>query len=144
MEALRLQPLGRTTAVFSMVLGFILAKTLCPQRHSKVCIELLKTFGVTLQRPCPAGLVASPKSGSPCSNLTIVSTAPSLPYVPLNPFLYEHRKKTRGTNPQIEPEEADYKDMQGSFIYGDSLDFEELINRIKDLQDRFHSIELED
>ena len=37
----------RTTAVFSMVLGFILAKTLCPQRHSKVCFELLETFWVT-------------------------------------------------------------------------------------------------
>lgn len=24
-----------------MVLGFILAQTLCPQRHSKVCFELL-------------------------------------------------------------------------------------------------------
>lgn len=31
----------------SMVLGFILAKTLCPQRHSKVCFELLETFWVT-------------------------------------------------------------------------------------------------
>ena len=30
-----------------MVLGFILAKTLCPQSHSKVCFELFKTFGVT-------------------------------------------------------------------------------------------------
>lgn len=49
MEALRLQPLGRTTAVFSMILGFILAQTLCPQRHSKVCLELLKTFRVTLE-----------------------------------------------------------------------------------------------
>ena len=26
---------------------FILAKTLCPQRHSKVCFELLETFWVT-------------------------------------------------------------------------------------------------
>ena len=34
-----------------MVLGFILAKTLCPQRHSsKVCFELLETFQVTLER----------------------------------------------------------------------------------------------
>ena len=40
----------RTSAVFSMVLGFILAKTLCPQRHSKVCFELLETFQVTLER----------------------------------------------------------------------------------------------
>ena len=47
LEAQSLQPLGRTTAVFSMVLGFILAKTLCPQRHSKVCFELLETFWVT-------------------------------------------------------------------------------------------------
>ena len=31
----------------TMVLGFILAKTLCPQRHSKVCFELLETFWVT-------------------------------------------------------------------------------------------------
>ena len=38
---------GRTSAVFSMVLGFILSKTLCPQRHSKVCFELLETFWVT-------------------------------------------------------------------------------------------------
>ena len=30
-----------------MVLGFILSKTLCPQRHSKVCFELLETFWVT-------------------------------------------------------------------------------------------------
>lgn len=59
-------------------------------------------------------------------------------------FYMNTERKRGGTNPQIEPEEADYKDMQGSFIYGDSLDFEELINRIKDLQDRFHSIELED
>ncbi|WP_337503545.1 hypothetical protein, partial [Segatella sp.] len=44
------QPLERTTAVFSMVLGFILSKTLCPQRHSKVCFELLETFQVTLER----------------------------------------------------------------------------------------------
>ena len=103
MEALRLQPLGRTTAVFSMVLGFILYKTLCPQRHSKVCFELLKTFGVTLQRPCPAGLVASPKSGSPCSNLTIVSTAPSLPYVPLNPFYMNTERKRGGRIPKQNP-----------------------------------------
>lgn len=38
--------------------------------------------------------------------------------------------------------EADYKDMQDSFIYGNSLDFEELMNRMKDLQDRFRSIKL--
>ena len=31
-------------------LCFILAKTLCPQRHSKVCFELLETFQVTLER----------------------------------------------------------------------------------------------
>ena len=54
-----------------------LASLLCPQRHSKVCFELLKTFGVTLQRPCSAGLSASPKSDSPCSNLTIVCSVPS-------------------------------------------------------------------
>lgn len=32
-----------------MVLGFILSKTLCQQRHSKVCLELLKTFRVPLE-----------------------------------------------------------------------------------------------
>ena len=103
MEALRLQPLGRTTAVFSMVLGFILSKTLCPQRHSKVCFELLKTFGVTLQRPCPAGLVASPKSGSPCSNLTIVCAIPLLPHVPLNPFYMNTERKRGGRIPKLNP-----------------------------------------
>ena len=36
----------------TMVLGFILAKTLCPQRHSKVCFELLETFWVTPKRTC--------------------------------------------------------------------------------------------
>ena len=41
-----------TTEVFSMVLGFILAQTLCPQRHSKVCFELLETFWVTPKRTC--------------------------------------------------------------------------------------------
>ena len=44
-----------------MVLGFILAKTLCPQRHSKVCFELLKTFRVTLERACLL-VDTSPKS----------------------------------------------------------------------------------
>ena len=33
---------------------FILSKTLCPQRHSKVCFEILKTFGVTPKRHCPS------------------------------------------------------------------------------------------
>ena len=37
----------------SMVLGFILAKTLCPQRHSKVWFKLLKAFWVTPKRHCP-------------------------------------------------------------------------------------------
>ena len=59
LEALRLQPLGRTTAVFSMVLGFILAKTLCPQRHSKVCFELLETFWVTPKRTCLSVICSS-------------------------------------------------------------------------------------
>lgn len=36
--------------------------------------------------------------------------------------------------------EEDYKKMQESFIYGDSLPFEELIGRIADLQKRFKSI----
>ena len=59
LEALRLQPLERTTAVFSMVLGFILAKTLCPQRHSKVCFELLETFWVTPKRTCLSVICSS-------------------------------------------------------------------------------------
>ena len=50
---------GRTTAVFSMVLGFILAKTLCPQRHSKVCFELLETFWVTPKRTCLSVICSS-------------------------------------------------------------------------------------
>ena len=44
-----------------MVLGFILAQTLCPQRHSKVCFELLKTFRVTLESTC-LSVDTSPKS----------------------------------------------------------------------------------
>ena len=42
-----------------MVLGFILAKTLCPQRHSKVCFELLKTFWVTPKRTCLSVICSS-------------------------------------------------------------------------------------
>ena len=45
-----------------MVLGFILSKTLCPQKHSKVCFELLKTFRVTPERPCPNRGGSPPKS----------------------------------------------------------------------------------
>ena len=36
---------------------------LCPQIHSKVCFELLKTFRVTLERPCPNRGGSPPKSG---------------------------------------------------------------------------------
>ncbi len=47
-------------------------------------------------------------------------------------------------NEDLRPDyESDYKDMQGSFIYGDSLDFEELMNRMNDLQARFRLIKLE-
>ena len=42
-----------------MVLGFILAKTLCPQRHSKVCFELLETFWVTPKRTCLSVICSS-------------------------------------------------------------------------------------
>ena len=35
------------------LMSYILVKTLCPQRHSKVCFEILKTFWVTLQDSCP-------------------------------------------------------------------------------------------
>ena len=48
-----------TTEVFSMVLGFILAKTLCPQRHSKVCFELLETFWITPKRTCLSVICSS-------------------------------------------------------------------------------------
>ena len=43
----------------SMVLGFILSKTLCPQRHSKVCFELLETFWVTPKRTCLSVICSS-------------------------------------------------------------------------------------
>ena len=43
----------------TMVLGFILAKTLCPQRHSKVCFELLETFWVTSKRTCLSVICSS-------------------------------------------------------------------------------------
>ena len=39
--------------------------------------------------------------------------------------------------------EADYKDMQKSFIYADSLDFEILMGEINKLQIRFRSIQLQ-
>ena len=48
-----------TTEVFSMVLGFILAQTLCPQRHSKVCFELLETFWITPKRTCLSVICSS-------------------------------------------------------------------------------------
>ena len=47
------------TEVFSMVLGFILAKTLCPQRHSKVFFELLETFWITPKRTCLSVICSS-------------------------------------------------------------------------------------
>lgn len=36
--------------------------------------------------------------------------------------------------------EADYNEMKESFIYGDPLDFEELMEKIKILQERFRII----
>lgn len=36
--------------------------------------------------------------------------------------------------------EADYNEMRNSFIYGESLDFIELMGRISELQERFHKI----
>lgn len=36
--------------------------------------------------------------------------------------------------------EADYNEMKKSFIYGQSLDFADLMARIKELQDRFRTI----
>lgn len=38
--------------------------------------------------------------------------------------------------------ESDYKEMQRSFIYADSLSFEELMTKINELQERFRAIEL--
>ena len=55
--------------VLSMVLGFILAKTLCPQIHSKVCFELLKTFWVTPQKKYVSWEIVPPKS----NNLKLVT-----------------------------------------------------------------------
>ena len=55
--------------VLSMVLGFILAKTLCPQIHSKVCFELLKTFWVTPQKKFVSWEIVPPKS----NNLKLVT-----------------------------------------------------------------------
>lgn len=52
-----------------MVLGFILSKTLCPQRHSKVCFELLKTFWVTPQKKYVSWEIVPPKS----NNLKLVT-----------------------------------------------------------------------
>lgn len=40
----------------------------------------------------------------------------------------------------IDALKLDYQDMQSSMIYGESLSFEELINRIKELNNRFHII----
>lgn len=40
--------------------------------------------------------------------------------------------------------EADYAQMQEHFIYGDSLPFEDLIDRLKTLQERIRSIEIND
>ena len=36
--------------------------------------------------------------------------------------------------------EADYNEMRGSFIYGESLDFSALIKRMAELQERFRKI----
>ena len=53
----------------TMVLGFILAKILCPQRHCKVCFELLKTFWVTPQKKYVSWEIVPPKS----KNLKLVT-----------------------------------------------------------------------
>ena len=45
-------------SVFNCI-RFILSKTLCPQRHSKVCFELLETFWVTLKRTCLSVICSS-------------------------------------------------------------------------------------
>ena len=38
---------------------FIFSKTLCPQRHSKVCFELLETFWITPKRTCLSVICSS-------------------------------------------------------------------------------------
>ena len=61
LEALRLQPLERTTAVFSMVLGFILAQTHCVHKDTaRYVSSYSKPFKLLLkeQTNCP------PKSGN--------------------------------------------------------------------------------
>ena len=35
---------------------------------------------------------------------------------------------------------ADYENMKSSFIYGNSLEFDELIKRLQNLQERFRAI----
>ena len=39
--------------------------------------------------------------------------------------------------------EADYNEMRGSFIYGESLDFSALMKRMAELQERFRKISTE-
>ena len=60
---------------------------------------------------------------------------------------YVDYDKDMPSNIQIVPSEAlmsifeaDYNEMRKSFIYGQSLDFANLIARIKELQDRFRAI----
>ena len=36
--------------------------------------------------------------------------------------------------------ETDYNEMKESFIYGDALKFDELLKRLTDIQDYFHSL----
>ena len=40
-------------------MSYILPKILCPQRHSKVCFELLETFWVTPKRTCLSVICSS-------------------------------------------------------------------------------------
>lgn len=44
-------------------------------------------------------------------------------------------------NIQIVPDEADYNKMKESFIYGQPLDFKELIVQMKKLQEQFRAID---
>lgn len=37
---------------------------------------------------------------------------------------------------------ADYENMQSSFIYGNPIDFDSLIRRIEELQERFHLLKV--
>lgn len=54
---------------------------------------------------------------------------------------YVDYNKEFPVNIQIVPDEADYNEMKESFIYGQPLDFKELIVQMKKLQEQFRAID---